>query len=90
LKELIIIRTLLCYCERKKNSCIFKAHLVAFDDIMLLPVTKTDVMAFFNFINQLYERAVSIRGNTSWKAEVILLNFRPAVIVPVGLPDNPV
>jgi DNA replication protein DnaC len=36
---------------------LFKAHLVAIDDIMLLPVTKTDAVAFFNFINQLYERA---------------------------------
>ena len=35
---------------------LFKAHLVAIDDIMLLPVTKTDAVAFFNFINQLYER----------------------------------
>lgn len=33
-----------------------RAHLIAIDDIMLLPVTKNDAVAFFNFINQLYER----------------------------------
>jgi DNA replication protein DnaC len=35
---------------------LFKAHLVAIDDIMLLPVNKNDAVAFFNFINLLYER----------------------------------
>ena len=35
---------------------LFKAHLIAIDDIMLLPVNKNDAVAFFNFINLLYER----------------------------------
>jgi len=35
---------------------LYKAHLIAIDDIMLLPVTKNDAVAFFNLINQLYER----------------------------------
>jgi DNA replication protein DnaC len=54
---------------------LFKAHLVAIDDIMLLPVTKTDAVAFFNFINQLYERAsFIITTNKSPKEWAQVLN----------------
>jgi len=54
---------------------LFKAHLVAIDDIMLLPVTKNDAVAFFNFINQLYERSsFIITTNKSPKEWAQVLN----------------
>jgi len=35
---------------------LYRAHLIVIDDIMLLPVTKNDAVALFNFINNLYEK----------------------------------
>lgn len=47
-----------------------RANLVAIDDIMLLPVRKEDASGFFNFINQLHERASVIittnKAPTEW------------------------
>jgi DNA replication protein DnaC len=54
---------------------LYKAHLVAIDDIMLLPVTKNDAVAFFNLINQLYERtSFIITTNKSPKEWAQVLN----------------
>ena len=54
---------------------LYKAHLVVIDDIMLLPVTKNDAVAFFNLINQLYERAsFIITTNKSPKEWAQVLN----------------
>ena len=54
---------------------LFKAHLVAIDDIMLLPIMKNDAVAFFNFINLLYERAsFIITTNKSPKEWAQILN----------------
>jgi DNA replication protein len=47
-----------------------RANLVAIDDIMLLPVRKEDASGFFNFINQLHEKASVIittnKAPTEW------------------------
>jgi DNA replication protein DnaC len=54
---------------------LFKAHLIVIDDIMLLPVTKNEAVAFFNFINQLYERtSFIITTNKSPKEWAQVLN----------------
>jgi DNA replication protein DnaC len=54
---------------------IQRAHLLVIDDIMLLPVTKNDAVAFFNLINQLYERAsFIITTNKSPKEWAQVLN----------------
>lgn len=45
-----------------------KAHLIAIDDIMLLPFKKHEAVAFFNFINHLHERcSIIITTNKSPK-----------------------
>jgi DNA replication protein DnaC len=36
---------------------LIKAHLIIIDDIMLFPITKPDAVAFFNFINHLFDKA---------------------------------
>jgi DNA replication protein DnaC len=54
---------------------LYKAHLVAIDDIMLLPVTKNEAIAFFNLINQLYEKtSFIITTNKSPKEWAQVLN----------------
>lgn len=54
---------------------MYKAHLLVIDDIMLLPVAKNDAVAFFNFINQLYERtSFVITTNKSPKEWAQVLN----------------
>lgn len=35
---------------------LMKAHLIVIDDIMIFPVTKQDAVAFFNFINTLFDK----------------------------------
>ena len=43
-----------------------KAHLLAIDDIMLLPIKKDEAVGFFNLINHLHERtSVIITTNKS-------------------------
>jgi len=45
-----------------------KAHLIAIDDIMLLPIKKHEAVAFFNLINQLHEQcSIIITTNKSPK-----------------------
>jgi DNA replication protein DnaC len=45
-----------------------RAHLIAIDDIMLLPVKKHEAVAFFNLINHLHERcSIIITTNKSPK-----------------------
>jgi len=53
---------------------IMKAHMLVIDDIMMFPVTKEDAVAFFNLINELYDRtSLVITTNKSPKewAEVL-------------------
>lgn len=45
---------------------LLKAHLLAIDDIMLLPIKKDEAVGFFNLINHLHERtSVVITTNKS-------------------------
>ncbi len=45
---------------------LLKAHLLAIDDIMLLPIKKDEAVGFFNLINHLHERtSVIITTNKS-------------------------
>jgi DNA replication protein DnaC len=54
---------------------LFRAHLIVIDDIMLMPVSKDDAVAFFNFFNQTYERtSFIITTNKSPKEWVEVLN----------------
>jgi DNA replication protein DnaC len=54
---------------------LFRAHLIVIDDIMLMPVSKADAVAFFNFFNQTYERtSFIITTNKSPKEWVEVLN----------------
>jgi len=54
---------------------LFRAHLIVIDDIMLMPVSKSDTVAFFNFFNQTYERTSFIMTtNKSPKEWVEVLN----------------
>jgi len=47
---------------------LLKAHLIAIDDIMLLPMKKNEAVAFFNLINQLHEKcSIIITTNKSPK-----------------------
>lgn len=47
---------------------LLKAHLVAIDDIMLLPIKKDEAVSFFNLINHLYEQcSIIITTNKSPK-----------------------
>jgi DNA replication protein DnaC len=47
---------------------LLKAHLVAIDDIMLLPIKKNEAVSFFNLINHLYEQcSIIITTNKSPK-----------------------
>jgi DNA replication protein DnaC len=47
---------------------LIKAHLIAIDDIMLLPIKKHEAVAFFNLINQLHEQcSIIITTNKSPK-----------------------
>lgn len=49
---------------------LLRAHLLAIDDIMLLPVKREDAVSFFNLINQLHERTSVIittnKAPTEW------------------------
>ena len=57
-----------------------KAHLIAIDDIMLLPVKKHEAVAFFNLINHLHQQcSIIITTNKSpkqwveaWEDEVLV------------------
>jgi DNA replication protein DnaC len=54
---------------------LFRAHLIVIDDIMLMPVSKSEAVAFFNFFNQTYERtSFIITTNKSPKEWVEVLN----------------
>ena len=45
-----------------------RAHLIAIDDIMLLPIKKHEAVAFFNLINHLHEKcSIIITTNKSPK-----------------------
>lgn len=61
-------------------SKLQRANLVAIDDIMLLPVRKEDASGFFNFINQLHEKASVIittnKAPTEW-AETLMIRSSP-------------
>lgn len=47
---------------------MLKAHLIAIDDIMLLPIKKNEAVAFFNLINHLHEQcSIVITTNKSPK-----------------------
>ena len=47
---------------------LLKAHLIAIDDIMLLPIKKHEAVAFFNLINHLHEQcSIIITTNKSPK-----------------------
>lgn len=47
---------------------LLKAHLIAIDDIMLLPIKKNEAVAFFNLINHLHEQcSIIITTNKSPK-----------------------
>ena len=37
-------------------SKLLKAHIIVIDDIMLFPFSKSDAVAFFNFINTLFDK----------------------------------
>src|SRR5690606_36730910 len=49
---------------------LMKAHLIVLDDIMLSPLQKEITIAFFNFINQVYENASIVittnKAPTEW------------------------
>jgi DNA replication protein DnaC len=54
---------------------IYRAHLLVIDDIMLMPVSKNEAVAFFNLINQMYERtSFIITTNKSPKEWAQVLN----------------
>lgn len=48
---------------------LLKADLIVVDDIMLFPVEKTEAVALFNFINQLYEKTSFIVTTNKKPAE---------------------
>jgi DNA replication protein DnaC len=48
---------------------LLKANLVVIDDIMLFPVDKNQAVAFFQFINQLYENTAFIITTNKMPAE---------------------
>ncbi len=39
---------------------LLNAHLIVIDDIMLFPVEKKEAVLLFNFINQVYEKHLSL------------------------------
>lgn len=43
--------------QQMEYKKLIKANLIVLDDIMLLPMEKNIAVAFFNFINQIYESA---------------------------------
>jgi len=49
---------------------LLRAHLIAIDDIMLLPVNREDNVGFFNLINALHEKTSIIittnKATTEW------------------------
>ncbi|MGL6179158.1 MAG: ATP-binding protein, partial [Tannerellaceae bacterium] len=49
---------------------LLRAHLIAIDDIMLLPVKREDAVGFFNLINALHEKTSIIittnKAQTEW------------------------
>jgi DNA replication protein DnaC len=54
---------------------IIKSHLLVIDDIMMFPVTTKDAVAFFNLVNELYEKiSIIITTNKSPKEWVGILN----------------
>ncbi|TCS85018.1 IstB-like ATP binding protein, partial [Anseongella ginsenosidimutans] len=48
---------------------LMKANLIVIDDIMLFPLNKETAVAFFNFINQVYESASIIITTNKAPAE---------------------
>lgn len=56
-----LIKTLRMKDMTKKAAAEYKrilsAHLLVIDDIMMLPMQKTDAVALFNLINELHEKA---------------------------------
>jgi DNA replication protein DnaC len=54
---------------------ILKSHLMVIDDIMMFPVTQQDAVAFFNLVNNLYDRtSLIITTNKSPKQWAEVLN----------------
>jgi DNA replication protein DnaC len=54
---------------------ILKSHLLVIDDIMMFPVTQNDAVAFFNLINELYDKtSLIITTNKSPKEWADVLN----------------
>ena len=49
---------------------VIRAHLIAIDDIMLMPINKEEATAFFNLINTLHEKTSIIittnKAPTMW------------------------
>jgi len=41
---------------KSNYSKLLKAHIIVIDDIMLFPFSKSDAVAFFNFINVLFDK----------------------------------
>ena len=54
---------------------IMRSHLLVIDDIMMFPVTQQDAIAFFNLINELYDKtSMIITTNKSPKEWADMLN----------------
>ena len=54
---------------------IIRSHLLVIDDIMMFPVTQQDAIAFFNLINELYDKtSMIITTNKSPKEWADMLN----------------
>lgn len=54
---------------------IMKSHLLVIDDIMMFPVTQQDAVAFFNLVNELYDKtSLAITTNKSPKEWADVLN----------------
>ncbi len=57
-----------------KYNRIIKAHIIAIDDIMLMPINKEESTAFFNLINTLHEKTSIIittnKSPTEWNSTI--------------------
>jgi len=54
---------------------LLRAHLIIIDDIMLFPIAKNEAVAFFNFINTLFDKAAFIiTTNKSPKEWALLID----------------
>ena len=64
----------------------FVVGLLAIDDFMLFPIEKSQAVAFFNFINQLYEKTSFIINTNKMPADwAKLLDYE---VMATALPDR--